>query len=200
MFQSLLHVTKACQASLKMVIFSCCWSVVALQMRLILRFAKQCRKFLRYNLRPHTIKVENYVEVLPTSWINGKIFPFLPMILPHCNFRVWSFFIYGTLCSWLGPRWWEPRRSMSWSGISASLTRKLILFGVLKACTHTSLAFSYLVTSHELRRRETLNANSQTSWVFRKVPDPSWNLTHFVAGVSFMDKVITYTDDQNFHF
>ena len=72
------------------------------------------------------------------------------MILPHCNFRVWSFFIYGTLCSWLGPRWWEPRRSMSWSGISASLTRKLILFGVLKACTHTSLAFSYLVTSHEL--------------------------------------------------
>ena len=144
-----------------MVIFSCCWSVVALQMRLILRFAKQCRKFLRYNLRPHTIKVENYLEVLPTSWINGKIFPFLPMILPHCNFRVWSFFIYGTLCSWLGPRWWEPRRSMSWSGISASLTRKLILFGVLKACTHTSLAFSYLVTSHELRR-ETLDANSQT--------------------------------------
>ena len=119
-------------------------------MRLILRFAKQCRKFLRYNLRPHTIKVENYLEVLPTSWINGKIFPFLPMILPHCNFRVWSFFIYGTLCSWLGPRWWEPRRSTSWSGISASLTRKLILFGVLKACTHTSLAFSYLVTSHEL--------------------------------------------------
>ena len=33
---------------------------------------------------------------------------------------------------------------------SAALTRKLILFGVLKACTHTSLAFSYLVTSHEL--------------------------------------------------
>ena len=77
------------------------------------------------------------------------------------------------------PRWWEPRRSMSWSGISASLTRKLILFGVLKACTHTSLAFSYLVTSHELRRRETLNANSQTSWVFGKVPDPSRNRDPF---------------------
>ena len=118
----------------------------------------------------------------------ARFFLFVPWILPHCNFRVWSFFIYGTLCSWLGPRWWEPRRSMSWSGISASLTRKLILFGVLKACTHTSLAFSYLVTSHELRRRETLNANSQTSWVFRKVPDPSWKLTHFVTGVSFLDK------------
>ena len=187
---------------LKMVIFFLL--LVALQMRLILRFAKQCRKFLRYNLRPHTITVENYLNT--TYYIldrrDGKNLPFLPMISPHCNFQVWSFFIYGTLCSWLGPRWWEPRRSktMSWSGISASLTRKLILFGVLKACTHTSLAFSYLVTSHELRRRETLNANSQTSWVFRKVPDPSWNLTHFVAGVSFMDKVITYTDDQNFHF
>lgn len=132
---------------------------------------------------------------LPTSLIEEKagIFPFLPMILPHCNFQVWSFFIYGTLCSWLGPRWWEPRRSMSWSGISASLTRKLILFGVLKACTHTSLAFSYLVTSHELRRRETLNANSQTSWVFRKVPDPSRNLTQFVTEISFLD-------NQNFHF
>ena len=60
----------------------------------------------------------------------------------------------------------EKEKKLRWtlrvrSGISAGLTRKLILFGVLKACTHTSLAFSYLVTSHELRR-ETLDANSQT--------------------------------------
>ena len=60
----------------------------------------------------------------------------------------------------------RERKKLRWtlrgrSGISAGLTRKLILFGVLKACTHTSLAFSYLVTSHELRR-ETLDANSQT--------------------------------------
>ena len=67
---------------------------------------------------------------------------------------------------------------------SAALTRKLILFGVLKACTHTSLAFSYLVTSHELCGVVTRNSR-------REFPNKQARRTaSFTMGISGSEKRI----------